>query len=316
VDELVEAICTCERVPALPVVTANILALCNDPDVDFDKLAVAVSADPTLEAKFVQVANSALFSGGQKVETADTAIVRMGLKVTRLLVLGFTLEKEVRTRVTPEFDIERFWRHALTTGAGARAIARAVWPAARDDTLSVGLLQDIGMVAMECALPKEYAKVMEGRRRDRKAELPDLELRVFGLTHMEVGSELVRRWMFPSQIYLPILYHHRAKGDADLEKLPADVGNLTRIVRLGATVSRLFHGRDQSVAYKELTCAAIGEKHVETEQLEEILGSVETDVREICDLFGVQVRSIRTYEDIKAAIEQEQETETLQGSHA
>src|SRR5208337_1781942 len=111
------------------------------------------SADPAIVAKLLRMANSAYFGTRKKVTSVNESVVRMGLKVTRMTVLGFSLEADISRKVPESFEIDRFWRHALTTAVGARIVAERVWPAKRDEAFAAGIMQDLGMVALQCAVP-------------------------------------------------------------------------------------------------------------------------------------------------------------------
>jgi putative nucleotidyltransferase with HDIG domain len=285
-SDLLDRICSSEGAPTLPFVAANVLALCNDPDINFATLATCISSDMGLTSKFLSIANSALFGGSQKVASINAAIVRMGVKRTRLAVLGFSLQAELGSKVPPEFDIERFWRHSLTTASAAGSLAETVRPADRDDALSAGLLQDIGMAVMQCALPQEYLKVFAARREAPEAEIWDLEREILGLTHMEVGSELLRRWNLPDKIYLPILHHHAA-DNTPFQGLAPDLANVTRMLLFGAMVSRFFRGISADVTIESLTSVALRDFQMQPEALTQMLDRIQSNVQEVCALFGI-----------------------------
>jgi diguanylate cyclase (GGDEF)-like protein len=295
---LLEQVCSSKTLPSVPVVAANILTLCNDPDVDFAKLEKMASADPALVAKLLRMANSAFFAGSHKVSSVNAAVVRMGLKVTRIAVLGFSLETEISKKVPVEFKIERFWRCALTTAGAARVIAENVCPAQRDECFSAGILQDIGMVAFQCALPEEYAKVLAEHRLHPTLEIHDIERRLLGVTHTEVSSRLLQQWNLPEEVYAPIRYHH-ALDQAKAHGLSAELIQVTRTLVLGSLVAALFQGKAKGIAYKRVIDMAQRQFALGPEAVEGILGKIENVVRSTCDLFQVDPRSMPAYEEIR-----------------
>jgi len=295
---LLEKVCSSKTLPSVPVVAANILTLCKDPDVDFAKLEEMTSADPALVAKLLRMANSAFFAGSHRVTSVNAAVVRMGLKVTRIAVLGFSLETEISEKVPPEFKIERFWRYALTTACAARVIAETVCPAQRDECFSAGILQDIGMVAFQCALPEEYAKVLAEHRLHPTMEMHDLESRLLGVTHTEVSSRLLRQWNLPEEVYAPIRYHH-ALDQAKADGLPAELIQVARTLVLGSLVAALFQGKAKGITYKRVTDMAQRQFGLGPEAVERMFGKIENVVRSTCDLFQVDPRSMPAYEEIR-----------------
>ena len=295
---LLEKVCSSKTLPSVPVVAANILTLCKDPDVDFAKLGEMTSADPALVAKLLRMANSAFFAGSHKVSSVNAAVVRMGLKVTRIAVLGFTLETEISGKMPEEFKIERFWRYSLTTACAARVIAETVCPAQRDECFSAGILQDIGMVALQCALPQEYAKVLVDHRLRPTVEIDDLERRLVGMTHTEVSSRLLQRWNLPEEVYAPIRYH-RALDQATADGLPPALIQVARTLDLSTLVATLFQGKAKGITYKRVLDTAQRHFGLEPEAVERMLGKIEKMVRSTCELFQVDPRPMPAYEEIR-----------------
>ncbi len=295
---LLEKVCSSKTLPTVPVVAANILTLCKDPDVDFAKLAKMTSADAALVAKLLRMANSAFFAGSQRVLSVNAAVVRMGLKVTRIAVLGFSLEAEINDKVPEEFKIDRFWRYSLTTASAARIIAETVCPAQRDECFSAGILQDIGMVALQCALPDEYAKVLAEHRLHPTVEIHDIEKRLLGVTHTEVGSRLLQQWSLPEEVYAPIRYHH-ALNQATSDGLSPELIQVARTLALGTLVAALFQGKTKGITYKRVIDTAHRQFGLEPEIVEQMFGKIETAVRSTCELFKVDPRSLPAYEEIR-----------------
>ena len=102
-ETLLEQVLSSDSLPSVPVVAANVLALSRDPDVDFSRLEKMISADPALVAKLLRMGNSAYFGSHKKVTSINDAVVRMGLKVTRMTVLGFSLEADISPKVPESF---------------------------------------------------------------------------------------------------------------------------------------------------------------------------------------------------------------------
>ena len=245
-ETLFKQVLSSDSLPVVPAVAANVLALSRDPDVNFSRLEEMISADPALVAKLLRMGNSAYFGSRKKVTSINEAVVRMGLKVTRMTVLSFCLEADISPKVPESFEIDRFWRHALTTAVGARTVAERIWPAKRDDAFAAGILQDIGMVALQCAMPELYAKVFEERRTHPTLRIEEIEQRVLGFTHARVGAELLRKWGIPEEVYGPVRFHHDPDGGAALGADP-DTIRLARVLRLCSKISHFFYSRARGV---------------------------------------------------------------------
>ena len=299
-----EQILASEALPPVPVVASNVLALCNDPDVDFKRLGAMLTADAALVAKILRMANSPFFAARRKITTVNEALVRMGLKVARMAVLSFTLEGEIGKRVPASFEIDRFWRHSLTTAASARVIAEMVLPARRDDAFSCGILQDIGMVIMQCVIPETYEHVFEYRREHPTVEIHDIEARLLGITHMEAGAELLKKWGLPDEVSGPIRFHHNV-ASLDVRAVDQDIAKLARILTMGSLISSLFYKRAKGMNHLALSETAHEYFGLKQEALDRILERVAKEVRNVCDLFNLDPSTIPSYEDVRSRAAQE-----------
>ena len=303
-ETLLERVLASDSLPSVPIVAANVLSLSRDPDVDFSRLEKMMSADPALVAKLLRMSNSAYFGSRKKVTSINEAVVRIGLKITRMTVLSFSLEAEISPKIPESFEIDQFWRHALTTAISARIVAERICPAKRDDAFAAGILQDLGMLALQCAAPKQYAKVFESRRAHPTARIEEIEQRVLGFTHARVGSELLRNWGIPAEVYGPIRFHHDPDSGAALGAGP-DTIRLARVLLLCSKISHLFYSKARGIIHITLAGEALEQFNLMPEAFDGILERVTHDVRQFCDLFNLDPSQIPTYEEVRLKAERE-----------
>ena len=269
-EALFQQVMSSDSLPVVPVVAASVLTLSRDPDVDFSRLEEMISADPALVAKLLRMSNSAYFGSHKKVTSINEAVVRIGLKVTRMTVLSFCLEADISPKLPESFEIDRFWRHALTTAVGARSVAERIWPARRDDAFAAGILQDIGMVALQCAMPDQYARVFEYRRTHPTLRIEDIEQRVLGFTHARVGSELLRKWGIPEEVYGSVRFHHDP-GSGAAQGAHPDTIRLARVLLLCSKISHFFYSKARGIMQVAIVSEAAEEFHLTQDALDSIL---------------------------------------------
>ncbi|MFO7655304.1 MAG: HDOD domain-containing protein, partial [Candidatus Krumholzibacteriia bacterium] len=82
---LVEAI---KDLPPMPDVVARILDLLADPETPIADVTEALSHDQALVARLIKVSNSSLYAGGSSTSSLKQAIVRLGTRTTRGLVVA------------------------------------------------------------------------------------------------------------------------------------------------------------------------------------------------------------------------------------
>ncbi len=193
-------------IPALPDVVAQALQLLEDPDAgpdDFDKL---LSRDPGLVASMLRLANSPIYGFVHKRETVRDAIIGLGLKGLRGMLLGSTLTKFFG----PRFgcygkDPKSLWRHAMAVGTGARLLTRQL-PGSPDDAEEMfvaGLLHDLGKLLLApflSAMGKDMTQCPEG--------VHHVEEKLLGIDHQEAGGLVAEKWNLKPMVRAVITHHH------------------------------------------------------------------------------------------------------------
>ena len=142
--------------PSPPGVATHIIELARDPDVDLSQVAKALSMDSALATKILRIANSPLYAQRRKSENLRQALMLLGLNATLTLALSFSLANSLRAGKSNGIDFPLYWRRALLAATAARALADAMRHAMAEEIFLAGLLQDVGILALDQALPDLY----------------------------------------------------------------------------------------------------------------------------------------------------------------
>ena len=109
--------------PSPSSIGLRILELTQDENYEQADLIQTIMADPALTGRVLQMANSALHSGGQPVETVREASMRLGSKTLRGLALGFSLVEQKSSGPMGGLDHHSFWSRSLATAVAAQTLA-------------------------------------------------------------------------------------------------------------------------------------------------------------------------------------------------
>ena len=173
--------------PSLPDTAVRIQLAIEDDLSDADAVARLVQTDPAIATKLVKTANSALYGGRSPVATLTAAVVRLGMQTTRNLVLTFALKEVFRTRnKLLRQRMRDLWDHSAYIAATCFVLAREVEGVNPEEALLVGLVHDIGAIAVI-----NYA----ARDPQRTADLEGLE-QTISCMRGELGALILRRWKF------------------------------------------------------------------------------------------------------------------------
>ena len=178
------------EIPTIPDVASKALRQMNDPEISGAQLAKTISQDQGLTAKVLKVANSALYALPREVKNLQQAA----------MVLGFTTLKSIVISASCRSIYKRFgmterglWTHSVASAMASHLLAQQLDLKHRDEAFVAGLMHDIGKVVMNNGARDKYKEVM---RITKEEQLPstEAEQRIFGFSHVDVGSILVQRW--------------------------------------------------------------------------------------------------------------------------
>jgi diguanylate cyclase (GGDEF)-like protein len=222
------------NLPSPPGVAAHIIELAQDPDIEMGRVARAVGLDPALTTKILRIANSAIYAQRRRSENLRQALVVLGLNATLTLALSFTLVRTLKAGTVNGLDYPHYWRRALLSGTAARSLGEAVGQTLAEELFLAGLLQDIGMIALDRSRPGLYAGTAELQRAHQQL-LPH-ERRAIGVDHAEVGAWLMRQWNLPERLWRAVEGSHKV----DARRVTAPEDGFGRCVALAGPIADTF----------------------------------------------------------------------------
>ena len=220
-----------DRLPTLPTIYTKLTSLLQSPDATAQMISSVIAEDQAIAAKVLKLVNSSFYSLPQKIGSLKRAVVILGLKQIRNLVLvASTLKMFHGLKEDHSFDMQKFCEHSVGCAVAARVLAETAYLKSPDDVFAGGLLHDIGKLIHAVYLREEFAAVVadvEG------SELPiiESEKKIFGFDHTYTGRELAMKWGLSQETVAMIAYHHLSDSSAELTKEIAAVhiGNILSI---------------------------------------------------------------------------------------
>ena len=199
-----------KKLPTIPTAFARLSALIEKPNVCISEVAAAVSADPAVAAKVLQLVNSAFFRLGRRISRIDQAVSYLGLIAIRNLVLSVEVFSGWHVNpALPDFAPERLQARAQRVAAAAWALSKGT--AIADDALLAGLLHKIGYWVLLQECPKEMARAVD-LALTQSIPLPVAERELIGASHAEVGAYLLGLWGLPHAVVEAVAFQHAPLG--------------------------------------------------------------------------------------------------------
>jgi diguanylate cyclase (GGDEF)-like protein len=220
--------------PSPPGVAAHIIELARDPEIELAKVARTLSLDSALSAKVLRIANSPLYAQRRKSESLRQALVVLGLNATLTLALSFSLVKCLRGAKSNGINHPLYWRRALLAATSARALADAMHHPCPEEIFLAALLQDVGILALDQAMPDLYRG--GDRLQIHHAALAQVEAKRLQADHAAIGGWLMRSWSLPERLNVAIEHSHLI--DPSFTDDPAEI--FRRCVSLSGPIADLF----------------------------------------------------------------------------
>ncbi len=203
------------NLPTLPSTVSAILYELSNPDSSAVDLAKLIASDQSLAGNVLKVVNSAYYSFRRKVSALTEAIVILGYKEIRKIILSVTAYKFI-SNISKNLDRKKLWDHALACAITANTLTRKT-RILEEGCFEAGLLHDIGKVIFDYLDAGLFSDVVD-ETLNRGVTLYEVEPKYFGTTHAEVGSLLAREWNLPDKIVKAIQYHHSPEKVEDEHK--------------------------------------------------------------------------------------------------
>lgn len=236
------------RLPSLSPTTHRVVRLVEASDVDLDELASVVSGDPVLATRIMGVANSTHFRGATEVPNVREALMRMGVREARTLIVVVALRSTLLRSHGLGERANQHWRHSLLTASATQAIAQELPPWETTGFLA-GLLHDLGQLVVFA-----FVAELPAWQDDGAEPSPETVDAILEATHAELGAMVLASWGFPEAFCEAVSAHHApdaAEGEAAL---------LARAIELGHSIAhRIDEGWPDDAEEVDATLCGLGE---------------------------------------------------------
>ncbi len=194
-------------IPTFPENIITLLQMCSSPDADIEKIAQTIKLDVSVTSDVIKLANSAGFISGQKVDDINRAVMKIGLKNLKNILLASNARKIMESRYS---KFEEIWEHCNRVAFYSRQIALTfkVPGGAADNAYVAGLLHDLGQVvllAVDMESVRKIAEIVHDRNIISTTVMEELSI---GISHAEIGNMVSEKWNFPEFLAQIIRHHH------------------------------------------------------------------------------------------------------------
>lgn len=193
--------------PSMPGVAAKLLTLSNNSDADPSQVEEILRYDPGLTANILKLTNSAYFGLPSKVGSVRQAVVLLGWRRLRQLVI-FSCVNALMDKSVPGYDLPpgELWRHSIAVSVAAEGLVKELNVMAHQEVFTAALLHDLGKLVLGSFVKEEIGEIESIASQGVPFEAA--ERMILGTDHAEIGARLLKNWSFPSEIVSAVRWHH------------------------------------------------------------------------------------------------------------
>lgn len=202
--ELETLIMSAVDLPTIPLVATKVIEMMEQEDVTVELIAKTVSSDPAVAARILKLSNSAYYGCQRQINTLSAAIMLLGFKTLKSLVVAVSLKQICKRFGLTE---KMLWEHSVGAALAARIIASRGRFINEETGFLAGLFHDIGKTIMNDQDSRTFQEVMM-RSYNEGVPFEEVERSLYPFSHADVGALVIKKWNFPESLSTAVMYHH------------------------------------------------------------------------------------------------------------
>jgi HD-like signal output (HDOD) protein len=184
----------------LPDDFTNLCAALENENTGAKEIAKLIYVNPSLAAKVLKLVNSAHYGLMGKISDLNRAVLILGFKVMRSLLLGTNLFATAKKSMLPkEMTLTDLWKHSVGVSQTAMYIGNELGGVDTAMLISAGLLHDAGKLMLAVYHQTNFQRVVKAVEEDN-GDLVEHELGILGVSHPLMSAALAVRWHLPLRL--------------------------------------------------------------------------------------------------------------------
>lgn len=217
--------------PPMPIVAVKVLELLQDPETSVQTLAETIALDPAVSARMLKIANSSAYGLSRQITTLHNALVLLGDRTVRSLVLASSMSS-----VNKSFGLleKMLWEESVGCALAAKFLSSSLGRANADEAFLGGLFSNLGKIVRNNNDPEQYRELVEAVY-NGAGDYLTLEQEVFTNPYYRVGAAVLDSWQIAPLLVEAVNHQFDLSNDAALEP---EVSELAAVVNLGSLFCR------------------------------------------------------------------------------
>lgn len=194
------------QLPSYPEAALRVQRALSSEDVELEMVVRAISAEPLLAVRIMQMANSARINAmGRPIPDLRVAVTRLGYNMVRIAAMSFVV---AQLQQTPAFapvqpQLAQLWRQSVNVAALSRAVARHRTRLNPDIAVLTGLLHAVGRLCIHVRLAAHPDLLSR----------PQVCQRILEDWHSDIGGALLSDWGMADEVIDAVRFHDDLQRD-------------------------------------------------------------------------------------------------------
>ncbi len=181
--------------PVLPEIADQVRKVMSNERNDFEAVAELIETEQGMSARILQVSNSPIYAGLERIKSIQQAIGRLGIRETRNILMAVIAQHLFKTNIPNLHEMmKRLWLHSIATAYSNEMIAQEMGIKDSEDYFMMGLLHDIGKLLIIHLIQVGIEHSMW-----READATeDTISQVMMIRHNDMGARILEKWQYPA----------------------------------------------------------------------------------------------------------------------
>jgi putative nucleotidyltransferase with HDIG domain len=258
------------QLPSIPDVAGKVIALVNNPDASFTRIAEEISKDQAITTNVLKLCNSAYFSRGKEILSLERAAVTLGTKEVKDIVF-VAATKSILDKEIIGYDLAKgdLWKHGLAVAVLSKHIAISKKKIDIADVVFTGsIIHDVGKTVLALYVQSAFKEIIS-LVESKHITFQSAEREVMGFDHQEIGEKILTKWSFPQILRDIVRYHHEPENAPNESKLLVSIVHIANTICLMGGV-----GVGSDGLYHQISDEAIKTVGMNDHELEKLYSSL------------------------------------------
>lgn len=199
-----------KELPGAPRLLIELGLLINDPSTDATEVTDLLKQDPSLAARLIRIANSAVYARAEPVASTEGAVSCIGFAEVHRLVGALAVTQLAERRLDYyRLDGARLRHISLFTAVLMEELAGPAGESPRR-CYTVGLLRSVGMMALDILARRDgHIPPFEP---GAGQPIDEWEKTHWGMDNCEAAEIILRDWRLPHETVTAVRHHYRPEG--------------------------------------------------------------------------------------------------------